>query len=103
MTSQARAGSRKAAETLILGVYRNIFLYVFAITVFAAVTVAPNNSSDHDSDSNQLASLNWALHHFGYEGITVLLLHTGVGKRALKSESSRPPLRAKNARNPPPH
>jgi hypothetical protein len=84
-------GNKEAAHQLILGVYRNIFLYVFAMTAFAAFSTGPNDDSSLSPtkllgiSKNPLIALNWGLHHFGYEGITILLLHPGVGKRALKT------------------
>jgi len=81
MKYRAREGSKEAASMLLLGIYKSIFLYIFFITLFAAITNGPND----DLNKKGMAALNWALHHAGYEGITVLLLHPGVGKRALKT------------------
>ncbi|GMI05024.1 hypothetical protein TrVE_jg8193 [Triparma verrucosa] len=83
----ASEGNKEAAETLILGVYRAIFWFVCFITLVAAVPYTYYRSKEgDDGDFDQPAILTasiWASHHFAFEGIAFLLLHNGVGKRAL--------------------
>ena len=75
-------GIREAADRLILGVYYYVFFYMCSVILTSGIAIAVYSYKDSPMPSLCVAFL-WSLHHFGTEGITFLLLHHGVGNRAL--------------------
>ncbi len=80
----AKHGDEDAAETLILGAYRAMFQYMTLITLIYAVVVGYYLHIEEIAPP-VVTALQWALFHFGSDGVTFLLLHSGVGTKSLVS------------------
>ena len=88
---EAKSGNKDAgsatfmtSDMLVLGIYEQVFWFILGTTCLSAAALYyyGNGGSGSTGIPSSITALNWSVHHFGYEGVTFLLLHSGVGKRA---------------------